>query len=102
MYLLGVKITYLAKNLGHLKEAKLCITKAISFKPNLAQAYNNLGNILFELEKVDQAIINYSKALEINPNNSDLLNNLGNLYLGSGENQKAKRFFIKAIKYRSN
>ena len=35
---------------------------AIAIKPDYAEAYNNLGNILMELGQLDMAVENYEKA----------------------------------------
>ena len=43
------------KELAQLEEAELATRKAIELKPNLAEAYCNLGNILKELGKLEEA-----------------------------------------------
>ena len=43
--------------------------KALSIKPDYAEAYNNLGIALKEQGKPDEAVINHQKAISIDPQN---------------------------------
>ena len=42
-------------NLGKLKEAEICLHKAIEINPHFANAHLNLGNILRDLGKLKEA-----------------------------------------------
>ena len=53
------------------------IKKAISINPNFADAYNNLGIVLRELNRLDESEASYQKAISINPNFADAYSNLG-------------------------
>ena len=46
---------------GNLEEAIEAYTKALSIKPDYADAYNNMGNALQEQGKLEEAIEAYNK-----------------------------------------
>jgi tetratricopeptide (TPR) repeat protein len=49
--------------------------KAIKLNPLYWEAYNNLGNLYFDIKKYEDALYNYNKTLVINPNFSGALCN---------------------------
>ena len=51
--------------------------RALSIKPDYADAYINKGNILTDLGRLDEAIISYKIALEIHPQYAEAKCNLG-------------------------
>jgi tetratricopeptide (TPR) repeat protein len=51
------------KEQGKLDEAIEAYNKALSIKPDYAEAYNNMGNALKEQGKLEEAIEAYNKAL---------------------------------------
>ena len=51
----------LSKSQGKLEEAIEAYTKALSIKPDYADAYYNMGNALQEQGKLEEAIEAYSK-----------------------------------------
>jgi tetratricopeptide (TPR) repeat protein len=51
------------KEQGKLEEAIEAYNKALSIKPDYAEAYNNMGNALKEQGKLEEAIEAYNKAL---------------------------------------
>ena len=53
------------------------IGKAIEINPNHSSAFSNLGNALFELNRIDEALINYDKAIAINPVYAEAYTNRG-------------------------
>ena len=53
---------------------------AIKISSNYADAFNNLGSVLFDKGMVDEAIDAWERAIEINPNFADAYYNLGNVY----------------------
>lgn len=61
------------------------------------EAYNNLGLALTEINKNEEAILNYNKALEINPNYSIAYNNIGNSLNYLGKYKEAIYYCQKAI-----
>ena len=106
-----------------LEEAESNFKKAIEFKPNHAETYNNLGVLLFklnmppvsikkaielkpnfpnynnlantdELGRFDEAEINYKKAIELKPDFAKAYNNLGSILQ---KPEDAEKSFKKAI-----
>ena len=57
----------LSKIKAKLEEAIEAYNKALSIKPDYAEAYNNMGNALKEQGKLEEAIEAYNKALSIKP-----------------------------------
>ena len=51
------------KDQGKLEEAIESYNKALSLKPDYAEAYNNMGNALKDQGKLEEAIEAYNKAL---------------------------------------
>lgn len=60
-----------------IEEAINGYNQIINFQPNTLQAYANLGAILQDQGKEDQAIVFYQQGLAIDPKNPHLLNGLG-------------------------
>ncbi len=77
---------------GQYSQAKQYYLKAISSKPDYAEAYFNLA-LIYEVEgAITEAIDNYQKAIEYNPDHLNAYNNIGFLL------QKEKKF-TKAFTY---
>jgi superkiller protein 3 len=72
----------LAKAEEHLKAA-------IKIYPNYAEAYNNLGVIYINQNRVDDAEQAFAKATEIMPNNAIALKNLGQARMRAGHYREA-------------
>ena len=51
--------------------------KAISIKPDYAEAHNNMGTTLNVQGKLQEALDAYSRAISLNPNSMDAYNNMG-------------------------
>ena len=51
------------KEQGKLEEAIKAYNKALSIKPDYAEAYNNMGNALKDQGKLEEAIEAYNKSL---------------------------------------
>ncbi len=52
-------------NLGRIEDAITSYDKALEFKPDYHEAWNNRGNALDDLGRFEEAIASYDKALEI-------------------------------------
>ena len=59
-------------------------TDTLAKNPNCWVGHNNLGNVLLQKGRVDEAMAQFQKALEINPNYAEAHNNLGNALLTKG------------------
>lgn len=87
---------------GKLSSAERAYGKAIKADRQFVEAYNNLGNVLVDLDRFREAANAYRKALGILPDHPMLLNNLGNALQLQGESEKAVRWFEQAISLDSN
>ena len=65
------------KDQGKLDEAIEAYKKAISIKPDYAEAYNNMGNALQDKGTRDEAIEAYKKAISITPDYAEAYYNMG-------------------------
>jgi len=76
--------------------------KAIELNPNYADAYNGLGNALYNQKKLDEAIAAYRKAIELNPNYADAYKGLGNALYKQEKLDEAIAAYRKAIQLNPN
>ena len=63
--------------MGRFEEAALHYKEALRLEPNLAEAHNNLGNVLSEQAKVDEAIEHLEQAVRLQPDFARAYVNLG-------------------------
>src|SRR5665213_650400 len=55
------------QRLGRLEEASKAFDKAVQLRPDHVQGWNNLADVLFELQRTDTALLTYRHALKLNP-----------------------------------
>ena len=65
------------KDQGKLDEAAAQYERAVTLKPDLFQAHNNLGNIHKAQRKLEKAVARYRQAIALRPDLSEVYNNLG-------------------------
>jgi tetratricopeptide (TPR) repeat protein len=70
-----------------MEEAIEAYNKALSLKPDYAEAYNNMGNALKDQGKLEEAIEAYKKALSLKPDYVDVARNLVKLPINSIDEQ---------------
>ena len=90
---------------GNLDEARTNLEKAVFTElPNdqAAEAYNNLGFVLKQLGKNEEAFQRYQKALSLNPKCAECENNLGVLYLTNRDFPESEKHFREALKSRAD
>ena len=87
------------KSLGKLKEAEISYRKAIKIKPDFADAYYNLGNLLKDLGQSQEAEILYRKAIKIKPDFAKAHYNLGSTFSDLQNLDKAMSSFDRACKF---
>ena len=75
--------------LGRLDDAIEAYKNAVAVKPDYADAYNNMGNVLKRQGKLKDAIEAYKKALLIQPNYVEVMNNMGNAFKDQGKVEDA-------------
>ena len=85
--------TYLKS--GNYPRAEAEFRSVLQLRPN-AEDHNNLGIVLHNLKKYDEAIIQYRSAMSINPGNPELFMNLANAHAAKGENQRAVNMLRRA------
>ena len=85
------------QGLGRLDLSLEAYNKALSIKPDYADAYNNMGNAHKDQGKLDEAIEAYNKALTIKPDYAEAYRNLGNVLKEQGNLEEALEAFKKAI-----
>ena len=76
-------------NVQYTDEAIEACNKALSIKPDYAEAHNNLGNAFKDQGNLDEAIKAYNKALVIKPNYFEVYNNIGVAYNDQSKPQEA-------------
>ena len=65
--------------------------------PGDISGWIQLGNLCFDTDLPEKAIVAYEKALALNPNNADVLTDLGVMYRKAGKFDKAVQSFDKAV-----
>jgi len=60
-------------------------------------AFNNLGDSLASLGRIDEAMIYFAKSIKLNPNYATAYNNYGVCLLAKKDDEKAIEYFQKAI-----
>ena len=73
------------------------LSERINQNPNDKVAYNNRGNLYYNLGKNAEALQDYKKAIEIDPKYKEAYYNRGNLYRNLGKNEEALQDYKKAI-----
>ena len=71
--------------------------QAIKLNPNHADAHANLGGILSDLGKLEEAELSQRKAIELNPKHANAHSNLGVILRDLGKLQEAELSSRKAI-----
>lgn len=88
---------------NNLTSAEEYYRKAVELNPNYADAYNNLGIIVYKDEnRQKEAEGYYRKAIELNPNYADAYYNLGVMFGKDETRQEAEKYYRKAIELNPN
>jgi len=77
-------------------------TKALSVNPEYAEAHNNLGIALHNLNLLKDAVRSYIAAININPDYAEAHNNLGNAQSKLGQLSEAIKSYESALILRPN
>jgi len=85
---------------GRLAEAVSSYRKAVSIKPDFAQAHGNLGTALKQQGELDEAISSYRQALSIEPAFAEAHYNLGNALKDQGKPEAAVSSYRQAVSIR--
>lgn len=73
------------------------IQASIAHDPGVAPWHNNLGNVLLDANRFDEAAQAYHRCAELDPDNLEVLNNLGVLYRNLGQLDKAEEALRRAL-----
>ena len=73
--------------------------KALRLKPDFAEAHYNLGRVLQELGRLDEAVVHYHKAIDIKPDYVEAYNNLGAPLQALGQIDDAINNYQKALSF---
>lgn len=90
------------KGLNRFEDAKKSFLKIISINSNLDFIHTNLGNILYDLGNVKEAIKSYDNALKINSKNYSALLGLGLTYSNEGKDNQSIYFYKKILENNPN
>jgi protein O-mannosyl-transferase len=85
------------KQSGVYADAETLYRTTIRKNPDCWMAHNNLGLLLTETNRTDEAMTHFRKALEINPLYARAHNNLGNLLMQINRTEEAMTHFRKAL-----
>jgi len=78
-------------------EAVKSFTKALEFRPEYGDGYNNRGISYYQLKKYDEAIQDFNKAISLNPKFAEAYNNRAMSFKKKGMLGEAERDRKKAI-----
>lgn len=70
---------------------------AIRLKPDHARAHNNLGNVLLQMGRTDEAITMFARSLDLQYRVPEVHANLGRAWLKAGRPQEALASFDRAL-----
>ena len=84
-------------DLGDYNKSIEAYKKAISLKPDYAQAFNNIGSALQDQRKLDEAIKAFKKAISLKPDFADAYANMGNILIDQGKLDLALDTFKQAL-----
>jgi tetratricopeptide (TPR) repeat protein len=86
----------------HVEESKRYYREAIRLFPEYVEAHKNLGNLLINERRYDEAMASFSAAIRINPDNSSVLNSLGKCLALQGKTPEALIQFREAARLDTN
>jgi predicted TPR repeat methyltransferase len=77
-------------------EALAMINRSIALDPSPGR-YNNLGNVLVERGRLDEAIDAYQRSIDLDATNPDVYNNLGSLQKAQGRIEASEAAYLKSL-----
>ncbi|MGA2508464.1 MAG: tetratricopeptide repeat protein [Chitinispirillaceae bacterium] len=100
--LLSVLFLQSWKQSGIYTNAETLYRTTVTRNDNCWLAHNNLGHLLADKGRTDEAMAQLLKAVEINPNYGDAQYNLGVLFTDRGRTDEAKAHYLKAVELNPN
>lgn len=83
---------------GHRPEAVLQMQQALALKPNYPEAWNNRGNLLYQLGNHFDAVLNFDRAIALQPSIGEYHNNRGAALMDLGRMDEAEASYRAAIR----
>jgi len=87
---------------GMYRDVETLWRATIARNPSSAMAHNNLGMLLVQTGKLNEAMYYLQRAVALNPGNAEAHNNLGNAWLAKGRLDQALAEFQRAAELRPN
>jgi protein O-GlcNAc transferase len=84
-------------NTARSNDALAAYNKALALKPDYAEAYQNLGTALRDLDRPEEAVVAYNKAIQIKPEHWANYINLGFMRQKQAQNEEAVALFERAL-----
>jgi tetratricopeptide (TPR) repeat protein len=78
---------------GRYEEALKTFDKAVQLKPDDAELWINLGNVLIDLDRPSEAVLGFQHALKLNPSRWEAANNSGYLFFRLERFEEARAHF---------
>ena len=85
------------KDQGKLEQAVANFRRALSYRPEYAEAHNDLGVALKDQDKLEEAIASYRQALSLRPDLAEVHFNLGVALKAQGKREEAMASYDKAL-----
>ena len=79
------------------REARKDFERAIKFRPDYADAYNNLAVVFYENKNYGKAIKGYQRAIAIESESASLYSNLGAAYFAKKDFEKSIQNYARAL-----
>ncbi len=92
-HFLGLAVYHLNRK----AEGIALVHESIALVPGEADWHSNLGNLLMEDWRLEEAHDCYKSAIRLNPGHANAVSNLGMVYRGLGMNEEAEQTFLRAI-----
>jgi tetratricopeptide (TPR) repeat protein len=87
---------------GRLARAAAAYRQIVALRPDVAETYNNLGNVLKDQGNLDEAAAQYERAAALNPGLFQAYNNLGNILREQGKLDQAVTRYEQALALEPN
>lgn len=72
-------------------------TSAKAMSPKSFEVYNELGNVYYREDNLQEALKNYQEALKIRPKYPEVIHNIGLVYTKAGQMENAKSLFARSL-----
>ena len=95
--LLSVLVILTRTQVSHWRDSITLYDYALKVTQNNALVENNYGNLLFETDRLDEAVSHLNKALSIAPKMTSAEDNLGRVYLKQGKLSEATVCFKRVL-----